>query len=133
MVHLIQATTRTEAWVEATQLLLGEGPILNLSLEIEFPGKRGPFPHADKRIDEYLSLEDQLPLHTVAETIFPGYEYRRRGPEGVFEIYPNEVYPAIQKHPKIIWGTYAYPYGKERKWERRAREPAKEDGGENGE
>lgn len=108
MVHLIQATTRTEAWVEATQLLLGEGPILNLSLEIEFPGKRGPFPHADKRIDEYLSLEDQLPLHTVAETIFPGYEYRRRGPKGVFEFYPNEVYPAIQKHPKIIWGTYAY-------------------------
>ena len=108
MVHLIQATTRTEAWVKATNLLLSEGPSLNLSLSIDSPGGRGPFPHADKRIDEYLLHQGQLPLHTVAETIFPGYEYRRRGTEGVFETYPNEIYPAIHKHPKITWGTYAY-------------------------
>ena len=108
MVHLIHAATRTEAWAEATKLLLSEGPTLNVSLSIESPGDRGPFPHADKRIDDYLSGEGQLPLHTVAETIFPGYEYRRRGVDGVFECYPNDVYPAIQKHPKITWGTYAY-------------------------
>ena len=108
MVHLIQTATRTEAWVEATKFLLSEGPTLNLSLSIASPGDRGPFPHADKSIDEYLSGESQLPLHTVAETIFPGYEYRRRGSDGVFEVYPNDVYPAIRKHPQITWGTYAY-------------------------
>ena len=47
-------------------------------------------------------------MYTVSETIFPGAEYRRRGLHGVFDFYPEEVYPAIKKHPSIRWGTYAY-------------------------
>ena len=47
-------------------------------------------------------------MHSVAETIFPGWSYRKHGLQGVFEIYPNKEYPLIKKHPSISWGTYAY-------------------------
>ena len=47
-------------------------------------------------------------MHTVAETIFPGYEYRKQGLQGVFIVYPDQIYPRIKKHRSISWGTYAY-------------------------
>ena len=46
------------------------------------------------------------PVHTVAETIFPADLYERFGPDGVYEVYPNEIYPHI-KLPGD-WGRYAY-------------------------
>ena len=108
MVKLIESATRIEAWMEATKFLLDSRSTINLSLAIESPGTNGPYRTADQCLDRFFVKEQQLPLHSVAETIFPGYEYQRRGSQGVFKHYPEEVYPAISKHPQISWGTYAY-------------------------
>ena len=77
------------------------------------PGNRIPRPRpndhaATERIDEFLATENQIPTHSVAETIFPWFEYKRRGLRGVFETYPQQVYPSIKRHPSIRWGTYAH-------------------------
>ena len=108
MVTLIQAATRLEAWMKGTEHLLHHDSALNLVLEITSPA-HGPNDHlATARIDEFLATEGQIPTHSVAETIFPGSEYKRRGLRGVFETYPQQVYPSIKGHPSIRWGTYAH-------------------------
>lgn len=108
MAKLIEARTRVEAWMGGVEHLLNGEPTLNLVLVIESPGSNGRYPAADRYVDEFLADRRQIPIHTVAETIFPGYEYRKHGLRGVLDVYPDEVYPAIKKHPKISWGTYAY-------------------------
>lgn len=104
MAKLIEADTRLDAWMKAAHHLLDHGPMLNLILAISLPAGNG----RDAAIDKFLADEKQFPMHTVAETIFPGAEYLRRGLRGVLDFYPDEVYPAIRKHPSIRWGTYAY-------------------------
>ena len=105
MVTLIQAATRLEAWMRGTEHLLDHDSALNLVLEITFP-THGPNDHAaTARIDDFLAAEGQMPTYSVAETIFPGSEYKRRGLRGVFETYPQQVYPSIKKHPSC---TYAH-------------------------
>ena len=104
MAKLIEADTRLDAWMQAADYLLEYGPMLNLTLAIESPTTGG----SNDAIDKFLTDEGEFPMHTVAETIFPGVEYRRRGLRGVLDFYPEKVYPAITKHPSIRWGTYAY-------------------------
>ena len=108
MVKLIETDNRLGAWMTGVEFLLDSGPSLNVVLVIGSPGSSGLRLAASRYIDKFLIDNEQLPMHSVAETIFPGYEYRKRGLRGVFEVYPDEVYPAIKKHPKISWGTYAY-------------------------
>ena len=112
---LIEADTRTEAWMKAAEFLLCNGPSLNLVLGIRSPATQGPYPTARRYIDEFLDCEGKFSMHTVAETIFPGYEYRRQGLQGVFKVYPDEIYPQIKKHRNISWGTYAYRLVRRRK------------------
>ena len=104
MVKLIETDTRLDAWIQAAHYLLEYGPVLNLILAIRSPATGSSNPN----IDEFLVGEGALPTHTVAETIFPGSEYCRRGLSGVFDFYPEKVYPALKKHTSIRWGTYAY-------------------------
>lgn len=104
MAKLFEADTRLDVWMQAAEHLLECGPAINLVLAIESPTSGG----VDPTIDKFLNEEDEFPMHTVAETIFPGFEYRRRGLQGVFDFYPEKVYPAIKKHRSISWGTYAY-------------------------
>ena len=108
MVKTIESNYRLEAWMKAVEFLLDHGPTLSVVLVIGLPGSSGQRRSASGYIDNFLVDNDQLPMHSVAETIFPGYEYRKRGLRGVFEVYPDEVYPAIRKSPGIRWGTYAY-------------------------
>lgn len=104
MVKLIDADTRMDAWLKAVDHLLNNGPMLNLILAIESPAAGGSV----AAVDDFLASKGKSSMHTVAETIFPGFEYRRRGLQGVLDFYPEKVYPAIKKHPEIRWGTYAY-------------------------
>ncbi|MDE0658064.1 MAG: hypothetical protein OXI79_00280 [Gammaproteobacteria bacterium] len=60
------------------------------------------------RIDNFLAGEGALPSHTVAETIFPGWLYKKHGRRGVFEIYPDVEYPTIKTGRPGAWGTYAH-------------------------
>ena len=104
MAKLIETDTRLHAWLMAVDHLLNRGPMLNLILAIDSPASDG----GENAIDRFLTREKELPMDTVAETIFPGVEYRRRGLRGVLDFYPEEVYPAIQKHPSGRWGTYIH-------------------------
>lgn len=106
MAKLIRTTAWLDAWVEAAEFLLIGGPMLNLVLEIAEPDRHRIDAH--QRLDEFFAREKQQPMNTVAETVFPGSEYRSRGLQGVYEVYPEETFPAIKRHPKIPWGTYAY-------------------------
>ena len=108
MAKLIQTAAWMDAWVEAAEFLLTNGPMLNLVLEIGEPGRRGYPKAAEPRLDDFFVGEGQLPIHTVAETIFPASEYRRRGLKGVYETYPDETFREIKRHPKISWGAYAH-------------------------
>ena len=105
MVTLIQAATRLEAWMRGTEYLLAHDSALNLVLAIAFPTHGPNDDAATKRIDEFLTAEAQIPTHSVAETIFPGSEYQRRGLRGVFETYPQQVYPSIKNHPSCTYAT----------------------------
>lgn len=101
------AQTRLEAWVEASRHLRNRKIDINIILTIKEPLSDGPNSiEAMRLIDEYLENEKGLPMHTVAETIFPGWQYANYGIEGVYNRYPDEDYQFI-KSPSD-WGRYAY-------------------------
>jgi len=106
MIHPISTKTATEAWLQALNLLarMDGRYAYNVILDIENPIA---LPPTDKRIVELLDTllvsHDKQPVATVAGTIFPASHYRQRGAKGVFEDFPNKVYPKIKKS----WGTYA--------------------------
>lgn len=106
MIKVVEAQTRLEAWLKAAKWLLDAGPTYNLLLDIASPGSDGPSAKAAySAIDSFYAEEDVYPLHTVAETIFPGWEYKNRGIRGVFETYSKSEYPFVKKVNQ--WGTYA--------------------------
>lgn len=101
------AETRVEAWLGAAEYLLANGDQLNVILDVASPtieGKKGRA--ARELLDMHYSEEGQLPLHSVAETIFPGWEYVHRGIGGVYTKYPGE-YKRLKKGSPV-WGTYAH-------------------------
>lgn len=109
--RVIEAAGILEAWREGTELLMACPKMLNISLSIDTPCDVGErWDAAVALVDAFLDAENQTsskavyPLHTVAETIFPGWQYQHRGLHGVFEVYPNEEYPRVKQR----WGTYAY-------------------------
>jgi hypothetical protein len=108
MTTLFTARTRLEAWLAAADFLLAPGHALNVILSITSPGSDGDVARpARLLIDEFYGSEDEFPLHTVAETIFPAWEYRHRGLRGVFDVYGEEY--AVLKHGEPQrWGTYAH-------------------------
>lgn len=105
MTRLIEARTRLEAWIEATEYLLASEAEFNMVLSILEPLDEGPSADTARQLaDRFFEEEGTFSTHTVAETIFPGWEYRRRGLRGVFDTYPNQDYPAFRHR----WGTYAH-------------------------
>ncbi|HEV3189972.1 MAG TPA: hypothetical protein VGY54_05720 [Polyangiaceae bacterium] len=110
--RLIQSTTLAGTWLEACEHLLGRPAWFDTTvvLHVDEPGR---VPRQDRAVaealDEFLVSHGMYSNHTVAETIFPGYEYVHRGVEGVFKVYPDEIYPRIKDLPEIRrWGTYAH-------------------------
>lgn len=108
MAHLVATDTLVDAWIGGALHILENGPTLNLLLDVTSPDRVGASRFVSERIDQFLLDAKEVPSHTVAETIFPALEYRRHGIRGVFDVYPDEIYPEIKRHPKIRWGTYAY-------------------------
>lgn len=104
MAIVFDTATRLDAWMKGVDHLLKHGPALNLILAIDSPSEGGN----NATIDAFLASEDQPPMHTIAETIFPAVEYRKRRLRGVLDFYPEQVYPSIKKPPSGGWGTYAY-------------------------
>jgi hypothetical protein len=108
MTTLFSAPTRLEAWLAAAEFLLERQRDLNVILSVDTPGSDGAVGRAARAlVDEFYASEDQYPLHTVAETIFPAWEYRHRGLRGVFETY-GEEYAVLKDGEPQRWGTYAH-------------------------
>ena len=109
---LITVNTLAEAWLQASLHLsrCPEWTDTTVVLHIATPMVTRPEDVATADIlDEFLSAHRQYTHHTVAETIFPGYEYITRGTEGVYRIYPEQVFPRLKNHEETRhWGTYAY-------------------------
>lgn len=109
MTTVFPAKTRLGAWLDATEYLVQVKSALNVILSISSPSSDGPAAAgAVTLMDKFFAEEDALPLHSVAELIFPGWEYSRRGLRGVYETYPNEEYPVLKKAAPQRWGSYAH-------------------------
>src|SRR5438876_368358 len=107
MAVLFSAATRLEAWLDATEYLQRTGPELNVVLSVSSPASDGAVTRAaNDRLNRFYASEEQAPLHTIAETIFPGWEYQRRGLRGVYKLYPDE-YDVMKRGEPRGWGTYA--------------------------
>jgi hypothetical protein len=107
LTRTINARTCPEAWLNAFEFLSTqpEHEFYNLILAIESPALMTP---QDFRlhdlVDTFLRSHNEEPIATVAGTIFPGNYYLRDGARGVYEIFPDEVFPKLEQHS---WGTYA--------------------------
>lgn len=98
-------------WLQAAEHLISikQDSDYNLILEAHAPFG---FSDADrsvrKLVDTFLTQHGKQPLDTVADTIFPLGLYNRFGRDGIFEKYPNNVYPLTLKKSGNDWGRYAY-------------------------
>ena len=110
--NLIAVDTLAQAWSAASDYLLGrpEWTDTTIILHVTQPTLVRTEDQAVADIlDEFLITHGQYSHHTVAETIFPGYEYVTHGVDGVYRVYPEEVFPRIKGHDDMRhWGTYAY-------------------------
>ena len=94
---VFRATTRVEAWLASTEYLLVNGDSLNVILDIAAPAAEGKAGRkANEILDALYLKEKQLPIHAIAETIFPAWEYLHRGVRGVYSKYPGE-YKILKK------------------------------------
>ena len=108
MTTLFSAPTRIEAWLQASEYLLDAKHDLNVILSIASPATDGAGGRSIRsRIDAFYASEETEPLHTVAETIFPGWQYTHRGLRGVFDTYPKD-YDVLKSRDPRRWGTYAH-------------------------
>jgi hypothetical protein len=101
----IQAESCPRAWLEAVEHLLSLDKYerYNLTLAIEAPHKMAPIDfRIHDLVDGFLRVRDQMPLTTVAGTIFPANHYRN-GAKGVYEDFPRD-FSKLDGHS---WGTYA--------------------------
>lgn len=109
---LISAETREDVWIKAVRYLQNDARDLreyNLILEVEHPRKSNSrSKYIRKKLDVLLAQGDKPPVQTVADTIFPAHEYKKYGINGLFEKYPDEIYPKIKSANGNTRGTYAY-------------------------
>lgn len=109
----ITGETREEVWLEALKYLRyqAEGNIeYNLILEVSKPSLNNIKQKMVRASLDKLLANSELtyPVHTVSETIFPAFEYKKYGINGVLTNYPNDVYPLIRSNRGNNKGTYAY-------------------------
>lgn len=105
----IEASTATEAWLDACEHLLLQADWRDYTLVLEIADPLA-LPPPDRAVhdvlDGFLVRHGGLPVSTVVNTIFPAQLYVRHGAQGVYDRYVNEVYPQIRRHPDCSWGTY---------------------------
>tara|TARA_Y100000780_G_scaffold232459_1_gene264200 strand:+ start:4921 stop:5685 length:765 start_codon:yes stop_codon:yes gene_type:complete len=108
---VISTDTREEAWLEAVKHLkdsTAHKVEYNLILEVKKPGLTTDRTKVIREAYDTFAKSHQLyPSHTVAETIFPASLYKKHGSEGVYTIYPEEVYPKLKGIQANNRGTYA--------------------------
>ena len=110
--NLISVDTLAQAWLRASLDLLDRPRWTDTTtiLHIARPTLvRAQDQEVADILEEFLVTHRRYGHHTVAETIFPGYEYVTHGVEGVYSMYPARIFPQIRRHRDTRhWGTYAY-------------------------
>jgi hypothetical protein len=109
MTKLIQEHNLVGAWIAAMDHLRSSPrhEDFNLILDIDAPLALSPAElEVCQHVSQFLVGHNAQALHTVANTVFPADLYRRYGATGVFEHYPNRIYPRIRKCRGNQWGTY---------------------------
>lgn len=110
---LVSSSSITRGWLEVCEHLLTQ-PNWTDTTVVVCMSQPTTLDDKDKRISELLNTflveHGRYGNHTVAETIFPAYEYLRRGTEGVYRVYPEEIFPRLKEDLKEVkkWGTYAH-------------------------
>lgn len=103
--------SRAGVWLQAVEYLLNDATNneeYNLIIEVKEPeDSTKSSKKIEKEFDELLINANLYPLNTVAETIFPATEYIKFGKSGVFDIYPDQIYPKLCRQPNNNKGTYA--------------------------
>ena len=106
IIHVIEETTCTSTWLKACELLAGQEDktLYTLILGVHEPAvvTSEEFRMHDV-LNEFLVSKDQLPLSSIANTLFPAGLYLQGGPDAVFREFPA-LYPKMREG----WGTYAY-------------------------
>lgn len=108
MIEVCNGVSRSDAWLKAVQKLSSapDNELYNLIIEIDEPCTNTKQDReVEKWTDQYLTKN---PVNTVAETIFPASEYRRHNANGVYNVYPDVVYPQVRRFSANQQGTYAY-------------------------
>jgi hypothetical protein len=106
IIHAIEETTCTSTWLKACELLAEQEDktLYTLILGVHQPAvvTSAEFRMHDV-LNEFLLSKDQLPLSSIANTLFPAGLYLQGGPDAVFREFPA-LYPKMREG----WGTYAY-------------------------
>lgn len=113
MTRLIQTepSTIVQTWIDAVKYLRGcdQHYDFNVILEIDSPMTcLDTEKKVLARIDSFYSSHNSWSLNTIANTIFPYSLYRQYGTTGIYDMYPDQVYPRIMRCKENRWGTYAY-------------------------
>lgn len=109
--NVIESKSVYEAWARAAAYLLtcNEHQDFNLIINISEPEY---FDATDGKVRELFNeflIENELkPLDTVANTIFPLAIYNSFGIDGVYNKYPDVIFPKIKLSKGSDWGRYAY-------------------------
>ena len=108
---VISTETREEAWLKAVNHLKNNAAHkteYNLIIEVTQPALSNDRTRVIRTsFDKFLQLNNEFSVQTVADTIFPAALYKKHGAEGVYTIYPEEVYPKIKKIRANQRDTYA--------------------------
>lgn len=109
MTVLHTADTVMEGWIKIVEHLdqqpddIDFNVMLDIAQPLNVPKQQWP---GYKLVDQFLKKGNVQPLETVANTIFPDGLYRKKGIKGLFEAYPDLVYPRIKPAKENKWGTY---------------------------
>ena len=106
IIHAVEDKTCTSTWLNACGLLAAQPDqtLYTLVLGVESPATvTAEEFHMHEILNEFLVAWDQLPLSSIANTLFPAGHYLQGGVDAVFKEFPV-LYPKMKEG----WGTYAY-------------------------
>jgi hypothetical protein len=107
MIAIIEKTCE-RAWLRASEHLASADGYVDYNMIIEI-AKPTLHEASDRRartvVDEFFKKHEANRVGTVADTIFPSAQYVDHGARGVYEVYPDEIYPEILGPHE--WGRYA--------------------------
>jgi hypothetical protein len=106
IIHSVEDKTCTSTWLSACDLLAAQADqtLYTLVLGVESPAAvTSEEFHMHDVLNAFLTARDQLPLSSIANTLFPAGHYLQGGADAVFKDFPA-LYPKMKEG----WGTYAY-------------------------